>query len=152
LELQRRGRSFEAVAILLRLKLEKSGLKVDRSTVKKLEGGQVPSWPLLLALADVYGVSVKETTGHLVGALEFAGASDLIRHDPTVELAPHLGGADAAATRVRELERQLEERDARLSEAEDVARRLMRIFTTDAESAAARTTKRKGGGGDRKAG
>lgn len=152
LELQRRGRTFEQVAIQLRPMVEASGLKVDRSTVKKMEAGQVPSWPLLLGLSAVYGVPVEETLRELVSALEFSGARDLLRHTSAVSPTPNLGGVgDATATRIRELEGRLEERDARIRDAEDVATRLLRILAADPEGGATGKPKRPRGSGSRKA-
>jgi transcriptional regulator with XRE-family HTH domain len=69
--------SFEQIAIKLRDLVQSTGLKVDRSQIKKLEQGRVPSWPLLLALCQVYDVPVMETVAILVASLEFQGAEKL---------------------------------------------------------------------------
>jgi transcriptional regulator with XRE-family HTH domain len=57
---QRGDKTLEEFAILIRRHAKAFGLEFDRSQVVKLEGGRVPSLPILWALAPVLECSVVE--------------------------------------------------------------------------------------------
>lgn len=86
LKAQRGVRSLEAIAIQIRPLVEAAGLKVDQSLIYKFEHGRIPSWPVLAAFSRVYKTSIPEVLSRLASAMEFPGASDLLRHG---------GGADS---------------------------------------------------------
>jgi transcriptional regulator with XRE-family HTH domain len=93
LQLQRGDRSLAQIAQRIRPHVEGIGLKVNPSLIYKFEGGRVPSWPMLAAFARVYGVPIDELLRQLVAAIEFPGASDLLRHGRTgqrTQRASHL--------------------------------------------------------------
>lgn len=77
LQLQRGDRSLEQIAIQVRHLIKPTGLKVDQSQIFKIEDGRIPSWPILLALAQVYALDQIEMLANLLTALEFPGADDL---------------------------------------------------------------------------
>ena len=105
---RRKSRSLEGLAQRLRPLLPSQ--QVTTSTLAKLEKGRVPNWPMLLALAEVYDVSVMDMLTQLAKTIDFPGR-DLIGQGGTGNSAPtHPGGADSdpASTReVRELREQL---------------------------------------------
>ena len=132
LELQRNERSFERIAILVRPHVKAVGLKVNASLLHKIEGGRVPSWPLLAAFSKVYEIPMAEITLRLVAALEFNGASDLSDHLLEQQsVSQQLGGTaiDTARTRIRELEDRLKEYDAIIIELRDISTRLFAAAT-----------------------
>src|SRR5262245_4698323 len=76
---QRRGRqSLEQIALKIRPYVESTGLKVDRSSLAKVEAGRLPSWPMLAALAIVFEVPMREMVDRLVSSIEFPGAEKLL--------------------------------------------------------------------------
>jgi hypothetical protein len=79
LKLQRGDRSLEQIAMRVRRLIEPTGLRVDQSQIYRIEQGLVPSWPLLLAIVRVYDLSLDQTMRKMIEALDFPGASDLIR-------------------------------------------------------------------------
>jgi hypothetical protein len=104
-----KGHSYEQVALKLRPHVEDAGLKVDRSSIKKLEQGRVPNWPMLYAISRAFNVPMEEITAQLTSALGFS--RDLIRHSSTTPShGPEGGAADGTATaRIRQLEARLEQ-------------------------------------------
>lgn len=64
--------SYEQIAIKLRPFVKEHGLKVDRSSIKKLELGRVPNWPMVFAISQAFDVPVMDTTARLLRALPFA--------------------------------------------------------------------------------
>lgn len=76
----RRGahRSLAQIAQKVRPYVKEAGLKVDPSVLYKIEKGRVPNWPLLAALAKVYGISIVDMTRVLIASLEFPGVKALL--------------------------------------------------------------------------
>lgn len=83
----RNGSKLEEIAASVRALVRPCGLKFDPSHLHKIEAGRVPSWPLLLALARVYGKTPLSMVSSLLEALEFPGSVDLIRHSGTGQSA-----------------------------------------------------------------
>lgn len=77
LELQRGDRSFEQIARKIRPLVERAGLKVEQSNLKKFEQGRIPNWPVLIALAHVYGVPMNDMMQRLGAAIDFPGRRDV---------------------------------------------------------------------------
>lgn len=166
LELQRGRRSLEAIAIQVRPLVARTGMKVSRSLILKLEQGQVPNWPMLAALSRVYDTDIRATVLQLLDALECPGARDLFGRPVGVEHAstriPLMeGGAHAQtggeshsvpttsdvgaierATRLRELSDQL--RAVSDAIADEVARRQAADLSRHEASSTARPRTRGG--------
>lgn len=62
-------RSHEQIAQQLRPYVADARLKVDRSSVKKLEEGRVPNWPMIYAISRVHKTPVPDVLLRLAGAL-----------------------------------------------------------------------------------
>lgn len=130
---------------------------VTATTLGQLERGTVwcPEAVLIRSLSEIYKKSYRELAASVVAAVteRMTREFDLPRHEADQETeAPTLRGAyEAAADRVVELEKEIQERDARLSEVQDVASRLVQIAAS-AKGATARTRTRTRRGGDRKTG
>jgi thiamine phosphate synthase YjbQ (UPF0047 family) len=159
LELQRGERSLEQIAIQIRKHVKALGMKVGPSLIYKIEHGRVPSWPLLVAFSESYTIPIEEITRRLIGALEYPGADDLLRHARTKHSSSHLSTGeldDPASTRVQqELERTRRERDDyrhQLEQAQDLARRLVHVVALSKEERATAAARAKGRRGNRKAG
>lgn len=77
---QRGRRSYEAIASRLRPYVKDFGLKVDRSSVQKMETGRVPSWPMLWALSEIYRVPLPDMARQLLAVLLVLRADGTIVH------------------------------------------------------------------------
>lgn len=156
LELQRGTRSHEQIARRLRDLLKPVGLKVPASAIVKLEDGRVPNWPTLAALAVVYDVPIEEMTQRLLSAMEFPGASDLLRHGRTGQIdSHHQGESDVPASdrqEIARLERKVAALEMRLAQTADIARKLVAIASISDEVLEAGRARAGGRRGHRKAG
>jgi len=112
--LSQRGQlSLEDLAVKIRPYVEPSGLQVDRSTIKKIEQGRLPSWPMVGALAIAFGIPTREVIDRLISAIEFPGVENLLPRD-TVEAFPSSArkGSNGTITPTLDLlHSQLRERD-----------------------------------------
>lgn len=162
LQLQRgKKRSLAQVALKIRPLVEGVGLKVSPSLIHKIERGRVPSWPMLAAFSRVYGVPIVEILQRLSDAIEFSGASDLLRHGTETASVLH-GGPDvpafdvAAYARIQQLEQQLSEREAFIDQTQNAARALWGMYlervTAAEEGRPPRAAKRRRRGAHRKTG
>lgn len=91
---------MEVVARQIRPLVAAAGLKVDQSVIHKFEHGRIPGWPMLAAFSRVYRVPIEDLLSRLASAMEFPGASDLLRHGGDAESDPGGNASDArTATR-----------------------------------------------------
>lgn len=138
---------MEAVAIRLRPLVEPAGLKLNRASVNNFENGRIPSWPVLAAIARVYGASLPDVLLHLAHSLKFEGSTDLIRHSVTVSSQPHhLGEATdavAATNRIQELEGRITAYEAIIKKAHTLGRELVAATGDRIKSRATSTTQRQ---------
>lgn len=70
--------SLEDIAMKIRPYVEQTGLKVDRSSLMKLESGRLPSWPMMAALGIVFDVPFQVVIDQLVSAIDFPGREKLL--------------------------------------------------------------------------
>jgi transcriptional regulator with XRE-family HTH domain len=70
-------RTLASVATDVRQLLQPTGLKVEATSICKIENGRPPSTPMLWALCEVYGLDLADALIELTEATEFPGADAL---------------------------------------------------------------------------
>lgn len=118
-----------------------------------------PPVPTLIAFAKIWGCSVEELLRGVDHAYDqiVIKQRDLSGHTRKGDSALHNGGsivpgASSASTRIQHLEQQLRERDRFISQVENAAIKVVRLFTTTEENRRPRTHQPGRRGARRKAG
>lgn len=151
------GRSYGEIAQQLRAYVKDAGLKVNRSSVQRLEQGRVPNWPMLYAIAKIVDAPFEEVTVRLAAAVRLNGQdlplwSDPTRHTNGIQMTIPKAVLDDATRVQQELARVRAERDdffARLRDTRALASRLLALASTRDENRTAAGLQPRRRAGDR---
>jgi len=126
---QRRKRSHECIARLVRPLVEHAGLKVNRSQIVKFEEGRIPQWPMLYAFAVVYKETPAAIASRLFSAIEVDNQLLISRTSTPGSFSDPGGAVDVSdqARRIQEMEEQVAMYETRLSDVQDLASKLVGI-------------------------